>query len=121
MDLYNTSKPLFCSPAVEIAPRFEGYHDVADCTHISGWAWDANEPDLPSSVDIYNDGVFFGRWSANILRPDVRDAGKGNGVHGFDVATAATLKNGESHSITVRYGGTAQDLYSTPKILTCSP
>ena len=45
----------------------------------------------------------------------------GNGVHGFDVATAATLKNGESHSITVRYGGTAQDLYSTPKILTCSP
>jgi hypothetical protein len=120
MDLYNTAKPLFCSPAVEVASQFEGYHDVADCMRISGWAWDAKEPDLPISVDLYNDGVFFARWSANILRPDARDAGKGNGVHGFDVATPSLLKNGEPHSITVRYGGTTQDLYLTPKILTCS-
>jgi len=31
------------------------------------------------------------------------------------------LKDGIPHNITVRFGGTAQDLYATTKLLACSP
>ena len=121
IDLYNTPKPLFCGAAMQASTQFEGYDDVADCTRIAGWAWDASQPDSPVSVDLYRDGVLFARALADLFRIDLRDSGKGNGVHGFDVATPAAVKDGQPHDITVRYAGTAQDLYWTPTTLVCVP
>ena len=72
-------------------------------------------------MDLYRDGVLFARALADLFRIDLRDSGKGNGVHGFDVATPAAVKDGQPHDITVRYAGTAQDLYWTPTTLVCVP
>lgn len=102
------------------APVYNGYHESAGCDTIGGWAWDARQPDTPVSVDIYADGSLVATVSANQFRQDLLNAGIGNGVHGFSLATPASLKDGQAHSIRVRYAQTSIDLSDTPKSITCS-
>ena len=99
---------------------YEGFHDVADCNVISGWAWNANQPNSPVNLDIYDGAAVVATVSANIFRPDLLKAGIGNGCHGFIYAVDNLLKNGQPHSIRVRFAGTSIDLCETPKSITCS-
>jgi hypothetical protein len=98
---------------------FEGFHDVADCTQIYGWAWDSGQPNTPISVDIYADGFKFATVQANRFRQSLVDAGKGNGFHEFFIPTPNELKNGQPHEIRVRVVATTFDLDHTPKTITC--
>ncbi len=117
----STAEPLnFYEGGVGALPAFEGYHDIADCSRIAGWAWDSSRPNTPISVDLYSDDARVATVLADVLRPDVRDAGKGDGIHGFDVITPASLKDGQPHSITVKFAGTATDLSQTPKTIACA-
>ena len=45
----------------------------------------------------------------------------GNGVHGFLLTTPASLLNGATHTIHVKFAGTATETYLSPKSLTCAP
>ncbi len=100
-------------------PSFEGYHDRADCNLIEGWAWDRNQPNTPINVDIYDGGSKIMTVLANRFRQDLVNAGKGNGYHGFSVATPASLKDSRSHTIYVKFGGTSSNLNTTGKTITC--
>ena len=60
---------------------------------MSGWAWNPQEPNTPINVDVYSDGVLLNSVPANQFRQDLRNAGIGNGVHGFSFATPNSLKN----------------------------
>jgi 4-amino-4-deoxy-L-arabinose transferase-like glycosyltransferase len=101
------------------APIHAGFHDLADCKLIRGWAWDANQPNTPVNVDIYDGVALVATISANVFRPDLLGAGIGNGYHGFIYAIDDPLKNGQPHSIRVRLAGTNVDLSNTPKSITC--
>ncbi|MEJ7667751.1 MAG: PQQ-dependent sugar dehydrogenase [Casimicrobiaceae bacterium] len=120
-DLSQTPKTIACAGGGVAPPSFKGYHDVASCSQIAGWAWDSNRPDTPISVDIYSDDAPIATVLADVLRPDVRDAGKGNGVHGFILNTPASLRDNRPHSITVKFAQTQTDLSTTPKALSCAP
>lgn len=109
----------FWSDAGNTSPIYEGYHDRADCNFIEGWAWDRNQPNTPINVDIYDGGTKIMTVPANRFRQDLFNAGKGNGYHGFSVATPASLKDGRSHTIYVKYGGTSNNLNTTGKTITC--
>lgn len=100
-------------------PSYEGYHDRADCSLIEGWAWDMNQPNTPINVDIYDGGSRIMTVLADRFRQDLLNAGKGNGYHGFSVATPASLKDGRSHTIYVKIGGTSNNLNTTGKTITC--
>jgi len=102
-----------------VAGSFEGSHDGADCSQITGWAWNAADPNNAITVDIYSDNVFVTSAVANQFRQDLVDANKGNGFHGFDIATPASLMDGVSHSIRVTIGGSTQNLTNTPKTISC--
>jgi len=52
---------------------------------------------------------------ADVLRPDVRDAGKGNGVHGFTLAKPLILRDNQAHSIRIKFELTVTDLMTTSK------
>jgi hypothetical protein len=65
------------------SPSFAGYFDSADCTQLAGWAWDANQPNAPLNVDIYDNGTLLAAIPAANFRQDLDNAGKGNGDHGF--------------------------------------
>jgi hypothetical protein len=106
------------SPTPAQPPSYEGYHDVADCSAIAGWAWDQNRPNTTINLDVYADGALLTTVPAGQFRQDLLDAGKGNGYHGFALATPAALIDGWAHSVWVRYAGTGLDLYNTPKTIT---
>jgi RHS repeat-associated protein len=101
------------------APNYGGWLDGADCNGISGWAWNANQPNTPISVDIYDGNTLIETVAANQFRQDLVDAGIGNGSHGYSIATPASLKNGAAHTIRVKFGGTTAELSGSPKSMTC--
>jgi hypothetical protein len=103
-----------------VAPNYEGVLDGANCGDIGGWAWDANDPNNSITVDIYSDNVLVATVVADIFRQDLLDANKGNGAHGFDLSTPASLMNGQTHSIRVSIGGTNINLSNSPKTINCA-
>ncbi|MGI8542199.1 MAG: choice-of-anchor Q domain-containing protein, partial [Aridibacter sp.] len=96
-----------------------GFFEFADCSSISGWAWDQQQPDTPVDVNIYADDNLVATVSADQFRQDLLDAGIGNGVHGFSLATPAILKDGQPHQIRVQIASTASELNDSPRSITC--
>jgi hypothetical protein len=120
----NASPPGWTDPTNFINARrnlstYEGYHDVANCDWIEGWAWDRTRPNTAINVDIYDGSTKILTVPAGNFRQDLLNAGKGNGYHGFKVATPAGLRNGAAHTVYVKYAGTSSNLGSTGKSLTC--
>lgn len=84
-------------------PNYAGWLDGADCTHIFGWGWDANQPNTPIFVNLYIDGVFNQRVLANVFRADLPPAGIGDGRHGYDIPTPAAALDGGSHTVSLAF------------------
>jgi len=103
-----------------VSPTYQGSFDAADCTTISGWAWDMNQTNTSINVDIYDNNTFLTSVPANIYSAALVSAGKGNGYHAFAWTVPASLKNGTAHAIYVRYGGTYTALPNSPRSITCS-
>lgn len=101
----------------------DGYLDVADCSAIIGWAWDRTAPNAAILVDIYDGNTLIaGGVLANQFRQDLLNAGKGNGSHGFSIATPASLKDGKPHSISVKFtsgSNAGNHLSSAPRPIVC--
>ena len=115
-----SSGHLFAGRAHAWAFSFEGFHETANCSVISGWAWDSSQPNTPINVDVYSDNVLLVTVPADIFRQDLVDAGKGNGIHGFSFTTPDSLKDGQPHSILVRISGSNINLSNSPKTINCS-
>ena len=92
-----------------------GSLDSADSKLIQGWAWDPQKPDTPIEVDIYDGKTLLAKVSADKLRKDLVDNGKGNGRHGFIFPTPASLKDSRPHSIRAMISGTEFELPKSPK------
>ena len=103
------------------APSYQGYFDWINCQSLVGWAWDASQPNTPISVDIYDGAVRIATVRANQFRQDLLNAGIGNGWHGFSFNLPAHMRDGQTHSIAIKYGGLDQQLNVSPKSITCTP
>ena len=101
-------------------PQYQGFLDAAGCGIITGWAWDANQPNSTMSVDIYNGSTLVVTMSANLFREDIVNAGIGDGFHGFSFTVPLSLKNNQAHNIHAYFGGTSTELSSSPRSITCS-
>jgi hypothetical protein len=101
------------------APLYEGYHEVANCSTISGWAWDQNQPNTPINVSIDRDNISITNIAANLPRQDLVNAGKGNGYHAFVYTVDSSWKDGASHSVRVRFNNTTTNLTWSPRTLLC--
>jgi hypothetical protein len=88
------------------ADNFAGFIDVVDDPQILGWAWDSTQPDTPLEVDIYVDDAKVSTVSADQFRADLRDANVGDGKHGFRIPSPPALRDGKSHAVRVKVGGT---------------
>lgn len=98
---------------------FEGSHDSTDCRAISGWAWCKSRPNVPINVDIYDRENLIATVTANMFRPDLLEAGKGEGYHAFEFPVLNSLKDGELHDIYVKFSGTSLNVNSTPRTIQC--
>ena len=101
-------------------PAYVGELERADCSSISGIAYDDNEREVTISVDIYADGVYVTTVPANRFRRELFDAGWLNPNHGFLLLTPSSLKDGKIHSITANFSGTGIGLFGNPKFIACN-
>jgi hypothetical protein len=69
------------------ARSFTGNIDGLFDGHLVGWCWEDGES-RPVSLDLLVNGVSVQTVRADTFRDDLRDAGIGNGCHGFDIDTA---------------------------------
>ena len=104
-----------------VNPLYGGFHDGLSCTAAWGWAWDANQPNTPISIDVYDGATLLGTMSAAGYRADLVAAGKGNGYHAFSFPLPASVRNGLAHSITVKAAGSTFTLGASPRSITCHP
>src|SRR5215204_1887170 len=102
------------------APAYVGTLERADCSSITGLAYDDNAPDETISVDIYDNGVLLATVPANRFRRELFDAGWTNPNHGFLFLTPSSVKNGKIHQITVNFSGTGIGLFGNPKFIACN-
>jgi glycosyltransferase involved in cell wall biosynthesis len=63
--------------------RWRGFIDFIDEPLVTGWAFDAHNPNLPLLVQITAAGGKTETVRANIFRQDLKDHGIGDGRHGF--------------------------------------
>src|SRR5215471_1168876 len=101
-------------------PNYVGFVDGADCSTLRGWAADRNRLNTSINVQIYDGSTLISTVLANNSRPDVGAAIGDNGMHGFSIATPASLKNGISHTVHVKFETSATDLTNSPVSIACS-
>ncbi len=101
-----------------------GNVDVGACDVFAGWAWDPDYPNSHTSVQFYQNGVFYSSAPASIYRSDLAAAGYGNGNHGFNIATPEAWKTGTEQSISIYAvdlnGTVTPQLSNSPKVIRCS-
>jgi len=111
------------SASGEAPPAYDGFHDVATCSSIEGWAWDANQPNCPVNVNIYDGETLLATVPADRLRDDLAQAGKGNGRHGFKYdlpdQTIMQMRDGQPHKIRVAIAVSEFALRKTPQSIQC--
>jgi O-antigen biosynthesis protein len=71
--------------AVPVLGKLVGNLDTAGRERISGWARDRASPNAPVRLRIYDNDVVIGEVVADLFRPDLKEAGVGNGRHGFEL------------------------------------
>jgi hypothetical protein len=101
-------------------PAYQGFFERLDCQSLSGWAWDSSQPNTPVSVDIFDGSQKIATVRASEFRQDLVYAGIGNGQHGFSFSLPASLRNGLSHTITVKYSGLNVPIGTSPRSITCT-
>jgi hypothetical protein len=65
------------------APAIRGYVEGRGGAAIHGWAWDAAAPDARLGIELRQAGAVVARGRADLPRPDLAQAGMGDGAHGF--------------------------------------
>ena len=106
-------------PGPVVTGNFEGYLDKVECGTMRGWVWDKNLPNTVMKVEFFANGNSIGTIDANIFRQDLKDSGKGNGIHAYSFPTPASLKNGLTYSISAKVFNSNYVLKWAPKNLTC--
>jgi hypothetical protein len=98
---------------------YEGFQDETDCQSIKGWAWDLNRPNDSVRAEIYDGEKLIATVTANVFRKDLFDAKKGTGAHAFQYSVPSELKDGKTHSVSVRLAGQKKGLTGSPKEIRC--
>lgn len=105
--------------APPLPPVYEGFVDFASCDSIVGWAADRNQLNTSISVNIYDGSTLVTSVVANTLRSDVGAYLGDNGMHGFAIPTPSRFKDGQTHTLRVKFESSSTELANSPKTLTC--
>jgi hypothetical protein len=115
-----TASLAYSDPAA--LPKQTGWLDVADCSGISGWAWDSGQPSARLEINLYDGSVQgspLGTVTASNYRMDLQQAGIGDGGYGFYTETPASLKDGRTHAIVAAVAGSNTPIQTGINTLSC--
>lgn len=83
----------------------QGCLDWPSGQELIGWVWEPTDPAKRLTVEVTVDGTLLRRREASDFRPDLPDAGVGDGRYAFSVELPPETFDGEAHSIAVTCGG----------------
>jgi len=106
--------------SAQTTPNYVGFVDGSSCTSIAGWAADKTRLNTSINVEVYDGTTLLTTVLANLSRPDVGASLGDNGLHGFNIPTPASLLDGGTHSIHVKFETSAIDLTNSPFSLDCA-
>lgn len=92
------------------ANEIRGHVDTTGGGYVTGWAVTASDGTV--DVTLVIDGVPVAHGRANEFRQDLRDAGVGDGHHGFQIAIPPAYFDGTRHAVAVT--GAGETLYPDP-------
>jgi len=99
-----------------------GWLDSADCSAISGWAWDSSQPSARLEINLYDgstQGSAFATLTAGNYRRDLQQAGIGDGAYAFYMNTPDSLKDGRTHAIIATVAGSGEPIKLGTNTLSC--
>jgi O-antigen biosynthesis protein len=99
------------------APSEQGWLDLAQHDLIEGWAFDPANPAAAVTVIILANGAEIARLVADRYRPDLAEAGIGDGRHAFSYAVPGGLAIDASHTIEVFSASRAARLPGSPVVV----
>lgn len=89
----------------------QGFVDSAQPTRVEGWAFDPENPNAAVDVEVWLGTDRLARGTADKYRADLEQAGKGSGLHGFDIALDQAV---EPARLSVRFATGGQPLANSP-------
>lgn len=107
------------TPTPVPGPDYEGWTDASNCNVIAGWVWNRREPNTPLRVDILVNGALFTQVLADQFRQDLKDTGRGDGRHNFNIPTPPRLKNSRNNTVTIKVTGTNYFLKNPQPAFNC--
>lgn len=117
--LFLVSLLSFFLPLTSVHATLEGTVEVVNCDQVKGWAWDNTLPTTRVRLDIVDVGtassILLTTLVAQIPRPDLLGAGKGDGKYGFSFLLPARMRNATAHTLSVRFADTSTELINSPK------
>lgn len=94
-----------------------GFLDEISLSRIVGWAWNPADPTESLEIDLLDDDHHLLTITANLPRSDLRDAGVGDGNHGFALENIAFLFPKSRHLLRLRNARTKVELPGSPRLL----
>ncbi len=117
--LFQVATLLLPLTATPVYAALDGALYRGNCNVITGWAWDSAQPTARIKLDIYDvtpsKTTRLTTLTAQQFRPDLLNAGKGDGKHGFTYVLPASIRNAMKHQFSVRYQGTNTEVGNSPK------
>ena len=105
------------------APSYEGSVDIVNCQMIAAWGWNRNSPNDVVALDVYDGNTLLNTATADVFRPNLLTAGKGNGKHSITWPVPVQLKDRNKHDLVIKFHGTDIVLprqTSAPASITCN-
>lgn len=118
MPVSNARQETEHSPTVDaLAGSFDGISGRL----VEGWVWIIGWTGRKITVTIFDGERRLGDATANMLRPDLVDAGIGDGQHAFRFALPIEVFDGQEHLLSVKVKGTGYQLPGSPKLFVNRP
>ncbi len=92
----------------------QGYLDEIEGFVVKGWAASSDDPHPCLLVDVYVDGSCILRLPCTGYREDLASAGIRSGLAAFTFEIPQAFRDGEEHSLDLRYAETDLSLTNTP-------
>ncbi|HYM01283.1 MAG TPA: S53 family peptidase [Blastocatellia bacterium] len=100
--------------------NYVGFVDVSGCTSMGGWAADRNRLNQSINIEIYDGTNLIAVVPAFRPRPDVASFLGDNGLHGYTLPTQATLLNGASHTVHIKFENSTTEVSGSPFTINCA-
>ena len=107
--------------APQIPGRLLGNLERADRGALSGWATNERAPGTKAELELFIDGVSAGPIPCTMYRPDLHQAGLGDGWLGFFLFMPKGISAFADHVVSIRRMGDGAELPGSPRTIPRTP